>query len=224
MKTIGILGGLGPESTLEYYRYITRTYYEIHRDYAYPEIIIYSVSFKKYIDQGYEIAADVREAIGKLYSAGADFIVAACNSIHIVYDEVSKDIPIPWISIMDAVAEEIKKKNITKVGLLGTMCTMSKGFYHKALAENGIETLTPDWHAQKKINNITFNELVLGIVKDESKQYVLDCIEELSQKGAQGIVLGCTELPFLIQQKDITIPVFDSTVIHAGKALELALE
>jgi len=223
MRTIGILGGLGPESTVEYYKYITRTYYETHRDYAYPEIIIYSVNFKRFIDQNYEVAADVREAIGKLHNAGADFVVAACNSIHIVYDEVSKDIPIPWYSIMDAVAEQIKKKNINKVGLLGTMCTMSKGFYHKALAENGIETLTPDDYNKKKINDITFNELVLGIVKDKSKRYMLDCIEGLMQKGAQGIVLGCTELPFLIQQKDITLPVFDSAVIHAGKALELAL-
>ncbi len=224
MKTIGIFGGLGPESTCEFYRSITRTYYEIHADYAYPEIIIYSVNFKKYIDLGYEAADEVMEAIKRLHKAGADFVVAPCNTIHVVYDEVSRDIPIPWFSIMDAVAEQIKKENVGKIGLLGTVLTMSRGFYQNALAGHGIETVTPGSEAQAKVNEIIFNELVTGITKEKSKRYVLDCIDKLLQNGAQGIVLGCTELPFLIQQKDITLPVFDSTVIHAGKALELALE
>ena len=224
MKTIGILGGLGPESTCEYYRYITRTYYKIYADYAYPEIIIYSVSFSKFIELGYEAASEVKTAIEKLHRAGADFVVAACNSIHIVFDRVSKDIPIPWISIMDVVAEQIIKEHIKRVGLLGTIFTMSKGFYHKALADYGIETITPGSDAQKKVNEIIFNELVRGVIKDESKHYLLECIEGLLENGAQGIVLGCTELPFLIQQEDISLPVFDSTALHARKALNLALE
>ena len=224
MKTIGILGGLGPESTCEYYRYITRKYYETYSDYAYPEIIIYSVSFSKFIDRGYEAADDVRAAIEKLYRAGADFVVAACNSIHIVFDEVSGDIPIPWISIMDVVAGQIKKEHNKKVGLLGTIFTMSKDFYHKALNEHGIETITPDSKTQKKVNEIIFNELVRGIVREESKHFIMECINELHQNGAQGIVLGCTELPFLIRQKDTNLPVFDSTALHAQKALDLALE
>ena len=116
MKTIGILGGLGPESTCEFYRYITRTYYETHADYAYPEIIIYSVSFSKFINHGYKIAHDVRAVIENLHRAGADFVVAACNSIHIVYEKVSRDIPIPWISIMDTVSEQITKEHIRKIG------------------------------------------------------------------------------------------------------------
>ena len=224
MKTIGILGGLGPESTCEYYRYITRTYYKACGDYAYPEIIIYSVRFNKYIELGYEAANEVKSTIEKLHRAGADFVVAACNSIHIVYDEVSRDIPIPWISIMDVVVEQIKKEHIKKVGLLGTIFTMNKGFYHKALAEYGIETITPDVSAQKKVNDIIFNELVRGVTKKESKDIVLGCIDEMKQNGARGIVLGCTELPFIIHQDDITLPVFDSTALHARKALDIALE
>lgn len=224
MKTIGILGGLGPESTAEYYTYITRTYYKNYADYAYPEIIIYSLEFRKIIDAGYEAPGDVKKAIEKLYRAGADFVVASCNSIHIVYDEVSKDIPIPWISIMDVVAEQIKKENINKVGLLGTIFTMSKGFYHKALAGHGIETITPGNDAQRKINEIIFSELVRGVTTDESKRYMLGCIDELAQNGARGIILGCTEIPFLIKQKDTALPVFDSTTLHAQKALDLALE
>ncbi|MFC1694213.1 aspartate/glutamate racemase family protein [Candidatus Latescibacterota bacterium] len=224
MKTIGILGGLGPESTCEYYRYITRTYYDIYKNYEYPEIIIYSLSFRKFIDCGYEAAEDIREAIGKLHAAGADFMIAACNTIHIVYDEVSRDIPIPWISIMDVVAEKIKAVNIKRVGLLGTVFTMSRDFYQKALAGHGIETITPNNESQKKVNDIIFEELVKKITTEESKEYVLDCIDKLSRNGAEGIVLGCTELPFLINQNDTALPVFDSTVLHAQKALDYALE
>jgi len=223
MKTIGIIGGLGPESTLEYYRIITRSYYEIHGDYAYPEIIIYSLSFSRFIDRGYDAADDILGAMEKLHAAGADFVVAACNSIHIVYDELSERIPIPWISIMDVVAEEIKKRSITTVGLLGTVFTMSNGFYHEALARHGIGIITPDDAAQKTINDIIFTELVRGRTTGDSKRFVLACMDDLAMRGAGGIVLGCTELPFLIRQTDTSIPVFDSTDIHARKALALAL-
>ena len=223
MKTIGILGGLGPESTCEYYRYITRTYYDTFGNYSYPEIIIYSLEFSKYIDCGYNNAEDIRSAIEKLHSAGADFVIAACNSIHIVYDEVSKNIPIPWISIMDVVAGHINAGSINKVGLLGTIFTMTDGFYHKALAQQGIETIIPE-KATDTINDIIFNELVRGIIRDDSKKFVCECIESLHSEGAQGIVLGCTELPFLIKQGDSSLPIFDTTVLHAQRALDLAVE
>ena len=114
MKTIGILGGLGPESTCEYYQYITRTYYKTFGDYSYPDTIIYCLNLQTIIDCGYEAAELVKKTIEKLSEAGADFVIVACNSIHIVYDDVSGNIPIPWISIMDAVAEQIQKKTITK--------------------------------------------------------------------------------------------------------------
>jgi aspartate racemase len=223
MKTIGIIGGLGPESTVSYYSYITRKYYETYGDYAYPEIIIYSVSFSEFIDVGYEAAPKVTAVIERLARAGADFVVAACNSIHIVYDEVAKNIPIPWISIMDVTGEKVKEAGISKVGLLGTVFTMTKGFYQKALAGFGIECITPPADAQDEINRIIFDELVIASVRDDSKQFVLGCIEALGQRGAQGVVLACTELPFLIQQDDTALPVFDTTAIHAQKALELAM-
>ena len=223
MKTIGILGGLGPESTIAYYSYITRTYYETYGDYAYPQIIIYSASFKEYIEAGYEIPDKVKTAIESLHRAGADFVVAACNSVHIVYEEVAKDSPIPWISIIDVVAEEVKKRGMNKVGLLGTIFTMSKGFYQEQLAKHGLEAITPDPEAQKKINTIIFGELVKGEVKEDSRKFVLKCVEELKRNGAEGVVLGCTELPFLIQQKDTTVPVIDSAALHAQRALDFAL-
>ena len=224
MKTIGILGGLGPESTISYYAYITRLYYERYKDYAYPNIIISSLSFQEFIEAEYELPARVQDAIENMQRAGADFVVAACNSVHVVYDEIAKELPIPWFSIMDAVAGEIKKANITRIGLLGTIFTMSKGFFQKALARHGIETITPDHNDQKKINDIIFGELIRNVVKENSRQFVLDCINELVGRGAEGIVLGCTELPFLIQQEHTEVKVFDTTRIHSQETLERALD
>ena len=224
MKKIGILGGLGPESTMAYYEYITREYYKKYNNYAYPEIIIYSLNFKEFIDARYEAAEKIKAAIKNLHRAGADFVIAACNSIHIVYEEVSKNIPISWLSIIDVTAEEIKKNDINKVGLLGTIFTMGKGFYEKGLSQHCIETIVPSTDDQKKINNIIYKELVLNELRDESRCMILKIIEKLKRKGAQGIVLGCTELPFLIKQEDVSIKIFNTTTIHAQKALDFALE
>jgi len=223
MKKIGILGGLGPESTVSYYLYIIRKYHETHKDFAYPEIIIYSLDFQKFIDAGYEIADEVKRTIGKLHAAGADFVVAACNSVHIVYDEVKNDLPIPWVSIIDATGEEIRKQGMKKVGLLGTVFTMSRGFYEKGLSRMGIETGGPDAEDMKNVNGIIYGELVKNEVRDESRIKVLKIIDRLVKKGAEGIILGCTELPFLIKQSDTAAKVFDTTAIHAQRALDLAL-
>ena len=224
MKKIGILGGLGPESTIVYYEYITRKYYEKYGNYQYPEIIIYSVSFEEFINKGYEMADKVKNAIISLYKAGADFVVAACNSVHIVYDKIANELPIPWISIIDAAAEEIQKNNLRKVGLLGTIFTMSRDFYKKGLLKQGIEAITPDAGDQKRINEIIYQELVLKKIKDSSRREIQEIIKKLEREGAEGIVLACTELPFLITQKDSSLRIFDTTTIHAQKALNLALE
>ncbi len=224
MKKIGILGGLGPESTVSYYLYIIHKYQEEHKDFAYPEIIIYSLNFQKFINAGYEIPDEVKTAIGKLHDAGADFAVAACNSVHIVYDEIKNDLPIPLISIIDVTGDEIKKSGMKKVGLLGTIFTMSKGFYKKGLARMGIETILPEMDDMTTVNKIIYEELVKNEVNNESRLKVCKIIENLARKGAEGIILGCTELPFLIKQPDTTIKVFDTTAIHAQRALEIALE
>ncbi|NOY08109.1 MAG: amino acid racemase [Spirochaetes bacterium] len=223
MKRIGILGGLGPESTAVYYEYITREYYRRYRNYAYPEIIIYSFSFQEFIDAGYEASGKVKMAIENLHKAGADFVIAACNSLHIVFEEVSGNISIPWLSIIDAAAQEIKTKNIKKVGLLGTIFTMNKDFYRKGLARHNIETIIPSGEDRVKINNIIYKELVLNEIRDDSRQIILEIIRKLSRRGAEGVVLGCTELPFLIRQKDTSVKVFDTTTIHTRKALQIAL-
>lgn len=223
MKTIGILGGLGPESTIAYYAHITRKYYEKYHNYAYPDILIYSLSLEPFIKIGYELPDRVKAAIEAMHRAGADFVVASCNSIHIVYDQLVKELPIPWLSIMDSTAEEIKRIGIERVGLLGTIFTMSKGFYRNALARDGIVTITPETSAQEQINKIIFSELITAVIREESRRFVLDCIERLMDRGAQGVVLACTELPFLIQQEQVRLPVFNTTAIHAQKALDVAL-
>ena len=223
MKKIGIIGGLGPESTAAYYEYITQEYYRIYGDYAYPEIIIYSLNFKEIIDVGYEAPERIKDAIESLHKAGADFVVAACNSIHIVFDEVAKDISIPWFSIIDAAAQEIKECNITKVGVLGTIFTMSKGFYTKGLAKHQIEGIVPSDEDQKTVSNIIFKELITNTVNEDSRQAVLKIIDKLIAKGAQAIVLGCTELPFLIKEEDVDVKVINTTIVHAKKTLEMAL-
>ena len=223
MKTIGILGGLGAESTVDYYTYIIKQYYDAFRDYAYPEIIIYSLNLKEFVDVGYELPDKVGAAIEALHRAGAHFAVAACNSVHVVYDEISPGLPIPWISIVDVTAESIQSRGINKIGLLGTVFTMSKGFYHKGLARHGIEAITPDADEQRRVNDIIYGELIRREINETSRRFLLGCIEELRDRGAEGVVLGCTELPMLIQQKHTDVPVFDTTTIHAQRALDLAL-
>jgi len=224
MKTIGILGGLGPESTMACYAYITRKYHELKGDYGYPEILIHSFNFDRFIKAGYELPDTVRAAITGLHGAGAQFVIAACNSVHIVYEEVSPGLPIPWVSIMDATAEGIERLGMTRVALLGTIFTMSKGFYQRGLARHGIEALTPPADDQEKVNRIIFGELITNSPTRESRQYVLGLIEDLRRRGAQAVVLGCTELPFLVSQADTTLPVLDTSDLLAQKALDLALE
>lgn len=223
MKTIGILGGLGPESTTAYYNYITRRYYELFGDYGYPEILIHSLTFDKFIDAGYKCPAKISSAIEGLSRAGADFVIAACNSIHVVYEEVCKNISIPWVSIMDAVAEDVINKGQRKVGLLGTVFTMRNDFYQNAFEKYNLEVLVPGGDSQKIVNEVIYKELITGDVQEDSKQSVLGIIADLQRAGAEGVILGCTELPFLIRQEDTQVTIFDSTAIHAQKALDMAL-
>lgn len=223
MKTIGILGGLGPESTAACYLAITRAYYERCHDYAYPPIVVCSVSFQEYIDAEYEAPNQVCAALECLHRGGADFAVAACNSIHVVHETVRTRAALPWISIMDATAEAIRHRGWDRVGLLGTVFTMSRAFYQRAFSGHGITTLVPPPAAQQAINTLIFDELVRAITTEAAKRSVQASIDELAARGAQAIVLGCTELPFLIGPDDSPLPVLNTTEILARKALDLAL-
>lgn len=227
-KKIGILGGLSPESTATYYEYITREYTRRYGDYGYPEIIIYSVNFQEFVDwqnqDRWDLAADkMIEVFRALVKAGADFGLIASNTMHIVFDKVQREISIPLINIIEVTAEAIKKDGVKTVGLLGTLFTMSKDFYKAGLETRGIITLVPDRKDQEFVNSVIYEELTRGLIKPESREGYVKVVKKLKEKGAEGIVLGCTEIPLLIKEKDCGVRLYDTTLIHAEKALNYAI-
>ncbi len=228
MKTIGILGGMSPESTVAYYEYITRTYTERFGDYGYPEVIIYSVSFQPYVDWPNAgrwdlVAAGLSEAARKLAAAGADFVLIATNTMHKVVDDVRAAVDVPVLSLLDAVGEAILAQGIPTVGLLGTRFTMEKPFYRGALAEQGITVLVPEERERDVVHRVIYDELVAGKIRAASRAQYVAIIEGLAAHGAEGIVLGCTEIPLLVRPEDVSLPLFDTTQIHAEAALTYAL-
>jgi len=228
-KRIGILGGMSPESTVAYYEYITRTYTERFGDYGYPEVLIYSVSFQPYVDwpnqDRWDLVADgLSQAARKLVVAGADMILIATNTMHLVFDEVQARVEVPMLSLLDTTAEAIQGRGLSTVGLLGTRFTMEKSFYQDALAGHGISTLVPDAGDRAYVNRVIYDELVAGQIRDESRAGYLAIIRKLAEQGAQGIVLGCTEIPLLVDEASAGIPLFDTTQIHAEAALNYAIQ
>jgi aspartate racemase len=228
-KRIGILGGLSPESTVEYYQYITRTYSQRFGDYGYPEVIIYSVSFQPYIDWPKEdrwdlVAEGLCDAAHRLVAAGADLILIATNTMHYVFDDVQSSVGVPLVSLLDAVGDAILDRGISSVGLLGTRFTMEKAFYPDALAPRGIDVLVPNPADREYVNHVIYSELVAGQLQDQSRAGFAAVIDRLASRGAEGVILGCTEIPLLIGEADVQLPLFDTTAIHAEAALQLALE
>lgn len=228
-KKIGILGGMSPESTSAYYEYITRTYTERFGDFSYPEIIIYSVSFQPFVDWPsagrWDLVADaLADSANRLEKAGADFVVIATNTMHIVFDEIQAQVGIPMLSLLDAVGQAIQARNISKVGLLGTRFTMQNTFYADALEKYGVKVIVPEGDDAITVNQVIYDELVKGIISPESKEKFLTITKKLEERGAQGVILGCTEIPLLINTEDTDLPLFDTTTIHAEAALNFALE
>jgi aspartate racemase len=228
-KRIGILGGMSPESTVEYYQYITRAYTERFGDYGYPEIIIYSVSFQPYVDWPEQdrwdlVAQGLSEAAQKLEAVGADFIVIATNTMHLVFDQVQASVTVPMLSLLDAVGDAILARGIKTVGLLGTKFTMEKDFYQDALTRKDITVLVPDEKDREYVNTVIYDELVAGQIRDESRAGYIAIINKLAERGAEGVILGCTEIPLLVNEEDVGMPLFDTTVIHAEAALNYALK
>lgn len=222
------MGGLSPESTTVYYEHIVREYRRRFGDHSYPEIVIYSVNFQRFIDwmrdERWDLVAEgLAEAVERLGRAGADFALIASNTVHIVFDEVQKRSTIPLVSIIDATAEAIEREGLRRVGLLGTLFTMTRDFYREGLARRGIEVVTPSREDMELVDRVIFEELVNGVLKPESKKEFLRIIGELERMGARGVILGCTEIPLLVSQEDVSIKLFDTARIHAEKALELAL-
>jgi len=227
-KTIGILGGMSPESTVAYYEHITRTYTERFGDYGYPQILIYSVSFQTYVDWPEEgrwdlVAEGLSQGARSLELAGADVILIATNTMHIVFDEVAASVNVPMLNLLDAVGEAIEARGMRTVGLLGTAFTMEKTFYQDALAERGITILLPEGEDRKRVNDVIYDELVAGVIRDASREVFLGIIDDLEARGAEGVILGCTEIPLLVSQELSALPLFDTTTIHAEAALRYAV-
>lgn len=229
MKTIGLIGGMSWESSLEYYRKINRKISEQVGGLTSAECIMYSVNFaeiEKLQREGeWEKAAVIISDIAiKLETAGADCVLICTNTMHKIADEVQASLHVPLIHIGDATADAICEDSITRVGLLGTRYTMEENFYHDRLKERKIEVVTPNQSERTELNRIIFEELCQGEFLPASKKRIQGMIEELQVAGAQAIVLGCTEIPLIIEQADSPLPLYNTLEIHATKAVEFALQ
>lgn len=228
MKTIGLIGGMSWESTLLYYKTINEYIKNKLGGLYSAKCILYSVNFeeisKMQINGRWQSCGEILgEAAKKLETAGADFIIICTNTMHKVVPEMKKYINIPIIHIAEAAYSRIAPTGIKNIGLLGTKYTMQEDFYKKILIDKGLNVIIPDEDDIEFINNAIFNELCSGKIKAESKNKFLEIVEKLKNKGAEGVILGCTEIVMLISQKDIDIPVFDTTEIHAETAAELSI-
>lgn len=228
MKTIGLLGGMSWESTVTYYQIINETVKKELGGLHSAKILMYSVDFEeieRYQSSGEwdKSAAVLSDAAQRLEQAGADFIVICTNTMHKVAPEIKSSIKIPLLHIAEVTAQRLKEYGIKKVGLLGTKYTMKQDFYKERLEEAGIEVLIPDASAIDTINKIIFSELCVGRIRESSKRVFLRAIGWLKSRGAQGVILGCTEIGLLIHPEDVNMPVFDTALIHAKEAAEMAM-
>lgn len=228
MKTIGLIGGMSWESTAEYHRIINEEIAKRLGGLHSAQTLIYNVDFhpiEKLAREGKwdEIGDRMASIAQKLEQAGADFIMICSNATHHVAEMVEFSIGIPLLHIADAVADAVKRKNMTEVGMLGTVHISKYPFYRDRLRQHGLSVLYPDREAVDYVNRVIYTELCMGHFKEESKSLILRIMDSLAQKGAQGIILGCTELPLIIRQKDTAIPIFDTLKIHAEAAVSMAL-
>jgi aspartate racemase len=228
MKTIGIIGGLTWLSTADYYRLINQQINEKLGGVEAGKIIIYSVNFAEIKvlteNNDWDIIADImKEVARKLEAAGADCILIGANTMHKIADEVQGAIQIPLIHIAAETAKVIESKGLQKVALLGTKYTMQLDFYTKKLASKGIETIIPGEEDIAYINNAIYTEMGKGIFLSETKDRFIQIIDKLQHAGAEAVILGCTEIPILIKQDDVTVPVLDTTAIHVNAAVKFAV-
>ncbi|WP_369311382.1 aspartate/glutamate racemase family protein [Providencia rettgeri] len=229
MKTIGLIGGMSWESTLLYYQQINESVKQHLGGLHSAKIVLYSVDFaeiEQYQAHGqWDLAAHCLADAGKrLKLAGADFLVLCTNTMHKVANEIGSQAQLPLLHIADATGERIVQSGLKRIGLLGTAFTMEQPFYKERLVDQfELEVLTPNSHDRKIIHDIIYNELCLGKINNSSKKEYQRIMASLVQQGAEGIILGCTEITLLVGPDDTTAKVFDTTAIHAEKAVEIAL-
>ena len=229
MKTIGLIGGMSWESTVTYYQLINEAVKKSLGGLHSAKILLYSVDFQEIEEcqsRGeWERSGQILgDAAARLEGAGAECIVICTNTMHKVAPQIAERVHIPILHIAEATAEELVRRDVTRVALLGTRYTMQQDFYKEKLVERGIEVLIPGDGDMEIVNRIIFEELCLGVIREESRREYLRIIEELRARGAEGVILGCTEIGLLIRQEDTELQVFDTTQIHAAKAASWAME
>ncbi|MCA0894023.1 aspartate/glutamate racemase family protein [Microbulbifer agarilyticus] len=229
MKTIGMLGGMSWESTASYYKAINEGVKESLGGLHSAKIVLYSVDFdeiEKLQHQGRwdETANILADAARSVEAAGAEFLLICTNTMHKVAGEVEAAISIPLVHIADATAQQLVADGVKSVGLLGTQFTMEQEFYKSRLTEQyGINVIIPAQDERDTVHDVIYSELCLGIINDESRAKYIGVIRHLAEQGAEAVILGCTEIALLIDQSDTSVPLYDTTKIHAAKAVNLAV-
>lgn len=223
MKTIGLIGGMSWESTVTYYKIINETVKEKLGGLHSAKCILYSVDFQEIeecqANGNWEKSGEILgEAAYNLEKAGADFIVICTNTMHKVVNQIKEKISIPILHIAEMTAEKILEKGLKNIALLGTKYTMEQDFYKSKLIEKGINVIIPDKNDIETINEVIYDELCLGTINFNSKKKFLEIVDKLRSKGAEGIILGCTEIGLLIKNEDTDVPLFDTAIIHAEQA------
>lgn len=228
MKMIGLIGGMSWESTVTYYQEVNRLVKERLGGLHSARVLLYSVDFEEIeacqsSGDWDRSAAILTGAARSLERAGAELILIRTNTMHKVFASVQSGVSVPLLHIADATADALEDASVSTVALLGTKYTMQEDFYKDRLIRRGIRVLIPGAEDVELVNHVIFDELCLGTLKADSKAQFLRIIGDLSSQGAQGVILGCTEIGLLISQEDTPLPVFDTTLIHAARAVETAL-
>jgi aspartate racemase len=228
MKTLGLIGGMSWVSTIDYYKLINEGINQRLGGLNFSQCLIYSFNYADIKrnndandwDANFEM---VSTAAMHLKNAGASGIILCANTMHLIADRVEKTVDIPVINIAAATALAIQQRNLSRVGLLGTRFTLERDFFTSKLADKGIEAIIPEDEDRGFVHYTIFEELGRNLVKESSKKRFLTIIQQLIDRGAQGMILGCTEIPLLVQQADVAVPIFDTTRIHAAAAVDFAL-
>lgn len=223
MKTIGLIGGMSWESTIPYYRHINQTIRERLGGLHSARLLLYSVDFhdiERLQQAGDWDAAGIAmaDAARALQRGGADFIVLATNTMHLVADAIVAATPLPLLHIADVTADALLDAGIARVGLLGTRFTMEQAFYRQRLEQRGLQVLIPDEAQRQRVHQVIYDELCQGIVRDDSRQDYRDIVAGLADQGAEAVILGCTEISLLLGPGDTALPLFDTTALHARAA------
>lgn len=228
MRVVGLIGGMSWESTAEYYRLINEDVRDRLGGLHSARVVVWSVDFAEVEalqasgrwDEAGEVLADAAQ---RLVRAGAEVLALCTNTMHKVADAITDAVDVPFVHLADVTADAVRAEGMTTVGLLGTAFTMEQPFYRDRLASHGLEVLVPDAGDRADVHRVIYDELCLGVVRDESRRRYQEVIAELVDMGAEGVVLGCTEIELLIAAEDSPVPVFPTTALHAAAIVDAAL-